>query len=378
MSRLCGSCTEDEHQSEILEDTAGSSIIQLPIQTDNEVKDQANQHSNDDGNAAAKPGAVAAMCSCCEYVEEQGKLKLQESLRLVLESPEFKASPRAGMHKVFFEDSTSMWSQTVTRSLASRSQGLAGIVLLSGLQQQQKESSGKTKEEASTAPKVNGCLIKGDTDNAPKQKGDIAVPVASPPPSDRQAPSSRPALFKKSKMRLFVAVAGVAVLIAAAIVLGLMLPYSFSHTSPIVPVGIEGAVVAAKRTFYAPGGYILDGRDPVAYRKLERNAEPVMGRKGDSTLESDYKGLFKVAFASKEHKEMFDTNPRAYLPKYGAWCACVIAHGEYRPADPTMWEVHEGELYVAHGQRELEVWRADRSGFITEGNRFWAAQGWAN
>ena len=83
----------------------------------------------------------------------------------------------------------------------------------------------------------------------------------------------------------------------------------------------------------------------------------------------------------------------------------ALIHSEYRPADPTMWEVHEGELYLAHGQRELvsgalataqrgmhmsvsaprvceyamqEVWRADRSGFITEGNRFWAAQGWAN
>ncbi|CEL93455.1 unnamed protein product [Vitrella brassicaformis CCMP3155] len=228
----------------------------------------------------------------------------------------------------------------------------------------------------------NGITVK----SLPSPHEHIVVPLTSPA-SDREAssnsslqckPSCGPTC-KKSKMNLIIAVTAAAVLIAAAIVLGVVLPYSFTgSTGPIVPVDVDGAVIGESVTFYAPGGYLLSGADPVAYFKLEKDAKPVTGKKGDETLESDYKGLFKVAFENKENKQMFDANPEAYLPKYGAWCAFAMAFGEYVLTDPAKWEIHEGKLYLTVAAKELEEWRADRSGFIKNANTFWQKQGWTN
>ena len=75
--------------------------------------------------------------------------------------------------------------------------------------------------------------------------------------------------------------------------------------------------LAMDYTHSTPG---LSGYDPVAYFT---EGKPV---RGNGYHVSHFKGV-TYAFASEEHKELFDANPEKYVPAYGGYCAYGVAEG---------------------------------------------------
>jgi hypothetical protein len=89
-----------------------------------------------------------------------------------------------------------------------------------------------------------------------------------------------------------------------------------------------------------------------------------------------YEFLFddaKWRFATAQHKEMFTADPDRYMPQYGALCANSMVRGESVPADPELWAIVDGRLYMIAGdQGDVADWKAHTAANIKAADEQWA------
>ena len=85
---------------------------------------------------------------------------------------------------------------------------------------------------------------------------------------------------------------------------------------------------------------------------------------------ADYQGV-NYAFASEEHKELFQANPSKYVPAYGGWCAYGVAVGKKFVADPEVWKIVNGTLYVNLDRGIQSKWNQDVPGYIVTADANW-------
>lgn len=109
----------------------------------------------------------------------------------------------------------------------------------------------------------------------------------------------------------------------------------------------------------AVGGY-----DAVAYFKM---GKPVQG---NAQFETAYKGA-TWRFASRENLDAFRSNPEAYAPQYGGYCAWAVAQGYTASGDPQVWTIVGGKLYLNYDRSVQAKWEKDIPGFIAKGDRNW-------
>jgi YHS domain-containing protein len=88
-----------------------------------------------------------------------------------------------------------------------------------------------------------------------------------------------------------------------------------------------------------PPNVALKGRDTVAYFTEKR---PVMGSTRNGY---DWDGS-RYLFSSAKNREAFAANPDRYAPQFGGLCATGISTGMKAAADPDVWKVVDGKLYV--------------------------------
>src|SRR3984893_9397278 len=86
----------------------------------------------------------------------------------------------------------------------------------------------------------------------------------------------------------------------------------------------------------------LKGYDPVAYFTL---ATPTPGL---ADYEYVYDGV-RYRFANARHRDLFKANPEKYAPQFGGSCTMNMSNGVRREADPTVWVISNGNLYVFAG-----------------------------
>ena len=110
----------------------------------------------------------------------------------------------------------------------------------------------------------------------------------------------------------------------------------------------------------------IKGYDAVAYFT---DGKPV---KGDDDFSYDYLGA-EWLFASQEHLDMFKANPQAYAPQYGGYCAYAIANGETASAEPDLWTIHDGKLYLNYNRKINAQWQADKEALIRKADANWPA-----
>lgn len=91
----------------------------------------------------------------------------------------------------------------------------------------------------------------------------------------------------------------------------------------------------------------IDGYDPVAYFTEKR---PIQGK---STISHDWDER-RFLFASAKHRDLFAANPDRYEPQFGGLCTGGVAAGKKVKADPTIWRIIDGKLYVFSSQRPDE------------------------
>ena len=83
----------------------------------------------------------------------------------------------------------------------------------------------------------------------------------------------------------------------------------------------------------------IDGYDPVAYFTEK---QPVQGK---STISYDWDDR-RYLFSSAKHRDLFAANPDRYEPQFAGLCAAGVSAGRKLKADPKIWRIVDGKLYV--------------------------------
>ena len=83
----------------------------------------------------------------------------------------------------------------------------------------------------------------------------------------------------------------------------------------------------------------IDGYDPVAYFTERR---PAQG-KADISFDWDDR---RYRFATARNRETFAANPDRYEPQFAGFCSSGVAAGKRIKADPALWRIVDGKLYL--------------------------------
>ena len=92
------------------------------------------------------------------------------------------------------------------------------------------------------------------------------------------------------------------------------------------------------------GGVAIMGYDPVAYFTDGRSM------KGSEEFSYDWLGT-PWHFASREHRDLFISEPIKYAPQFGGYCAGEVAlEGVTINVDPEAWRIIDGKFYLGYGK----------------------------
>jgi YHS domain-containing protein len=133
----------------------------------------------------------------------------------------------------------------------------------------------------------------------------------------------------------------------------------------LLPTGPAGA---ADRPVYTGlfSNLAVGGYDPVAYFTDNR---PI---KGDSRFATEYKGA-QWHFASAANRDRFMAEPQRYAPQYGGYCAWAVSEGGTASADPRLWKIVDGKLYLNYDADVQKKWEKDIAGHIRRADANWPA-----
>jgi YHS domain-containing protein len=111
-------------------------------------------------------------------------------------------------------------------------------------------------------------------------------------------------------------------------------------------------------------GLAIKGYDAVAYFTEGKAV------KGDAQFQYDWMGA-KWFFASAANRELFVKSPAKYAPQYGGYCAWAVSNNYTYDADPTLWRIVEGKLYLNYNRLVRFQWERDIPGRIKLGDQYW-------
>ncbi|MEM0936706.1 MAG: YHS domain-containing (seleno)protein [Pseudomonadota bacterium] len=134
--------------------------------------------------------------------------------------------------------------------------------------------------------------------------------------------------------------------------------------APAVLLLPRAALAASEPEIYSEGGIAIDGTDPTGYFTA---STPVAG---DPAITLDWKGT-TWRFASAEARTLFESNPDAYAPQFGGYCAWAVAEGYTASTIPEAWKIVDGKLYLNFNRRIQRRWERDIPGNIARGEANW-------
>jgi YHS domain-containing protein len=112
-------------------------------------------------------------------------------------------------------------------------------------------------------------------------------------------------------------------------------------------------------------GLALRGHDPVAYFV---DGQPMPG---DADHSATHEGV-TYRFANAENRAQFESDPDAYLPAYGGFCAMGVAMGKKLDGDPSLWRIVDGRLYLNVDEEAQQYWQSDIDGNIAQADANWS------
>lgn len=132
-----------------------------------------------------------------------------------------------------------------------------------------------------------------------------------------------------------------------------------------------GVNPCASKANSAPQVYIesdsnlaIRGTDPVAYFTEGKAVE------GSSEFEYEWQGA-TWRFSSEENRQLFASNPEAYAPQYGGYCAKALSEGNVVSTDPEAWKIVDGKLYLNYSPEVQRQWLRDVPGNIAKADARW-------
>lgn len=134
-----------------------------------------------------------------------------------------------------------------------------------------------------------------------------------------------------------------------------------------LPVSLLATPSQAKSSMiFASGGVAINGYDPVSYFS---DAKPVVGTDKQAVM---WKGAI-WQFSSASNRVAFESNPWAFAPRYGGYCAYAMSIGQTLSTDPMAWRIHNNQLFLIHDLATRQVWLHDIVGNIDRANQNWPA-----
>lgn len=109
----------------------------------------------------------------------------------------------------------------------------------------------------------------------------------------------------------------------------------------------------------------ISGYDTVSFF----SGKPFEGKKEFTYV---YEGA-EWRFSTRGNLELFKTNPDAFMPQYGGYCAWAVAKGKLAKGSPKHWSVEDGKLYINFNARIKRRWEKDVTGFVSQANSVWPA-----
>ena len=98
----------------------------------------------------------------------------------------------------------------------------------------------------------------------------------------------------------------------------------------------------------------LKGHDPVAYFV---DGRPV---KGAPSIAYDFDDS-RYHFSTPRHRDLFAADPDRYAPQFTGLCTMGMAKGMKAEADPSIWKIVDGRLYVFSSVQAREQVEKDPS-----------------
>lgn len=113
------------------------------------------------------------------------------------------------------------------------------------------------------------------------------------------------------------------------------------------------------------GGVAILGYDPVAYFTDNKPMQ------GSEEFSYDWLGT-PWHFASREHLDLFRSEPVKYAPQFGGYCAGEIAaDGITVNIDPTAWRIIDGKLYLSYNKPTDAEWEAYAKDDLPKAEAYW-------
>jgi YHS domain-containing protein len=120
-------------------------------------------------------------------------------------------------------------------------------------------------------------------------------------------------------------------------------------------------------------GYAVSGYDVVAYHSLDQvpvgSVQP-QAVPGKAEFTAEYNGA-RWAFASAENRDRFVADPAKYAPAYDGHCAFGVAKGGKVPANPHLWRIRDGQLYLNITKAVVGFWEEDIPGNLKKSEVNW-------
>lgn len=112
-------------------------------------------------------------------------------------------------------------------------------------------------------------------------------------------------------------------------------------------------------------GVAIEGHDPVAYFTVSKAV------KGSKQLQVKFEDA-TYYFATAENKQLFEENPRKYIPQYGGYCAYGMSNGYKAPIQPEAFTIVDGKLYLNYNTEVRTEWQKERAERITRADENWS------
>ena len=125
-----------------------------------------------------------------------------------------------------------------------------------------------------------------------------------------------------------------------------------------------GAVHAAGEMSTAGDRVALQGYDPVAYFTDGRP------EKGSAEFSAAFDGT-TYWFKNAEHKALFTADPDHYAPRFNGYCTIMVSRGIKYEANPEMWAIADGKLWVFGGPRAMSSFREQTADVIAKAAENW-------